>query len=267
VSESVLEVRELSVGFARRSRPWRRARGSAAVLESVSLSVAPGETLAVVGASGAGKSTLARALLRLVEPGAGEILLRVRDDAPPVDLCRLSGRALREARRTIGIVFQDPYASLDPRWTVGRTLGEPLAAHTRLAADARGARAAEMLESVRLAPEYARRFPHELSGGERQRVALARALAARPRLLVCDEILSALDARAQAHVLELLRELRERSRVALVFVSHDLRVVRGFAHRVAVLHCGRVVEAGDPERLFAEPRHPHTRELVEAAAL
>jgi oligopeptide/dipeptide ABC transporter ATP-binding protein len=222
-------------------------------VDGVSLTLARQETLALVGESGSGKTTLGRSVLRLVEPTAGRILLDGRD------ITALSQAALRPLRRRMQIVFQNPYASLNPRKTVGQAVGRPLALHGIPGDPAR--LAAEMLERVGLPAAAARRYPHEFSGGQRQRIAIARALALRPDLVVADEITSGLDVTVKLRVLALLRELQAELRVAYVFISHDLAAVRQLADRVAVMYLGRIVEEGPTAALFERPLHPYTRAL------
>ena len=228
-------------------------------VDGVSLAIARGETLGLVGESGCGKSTLGRALLRLIEPTAGRVTI------DGVDVTALAPGPLRRFRKRAQIIFQDPYGSLDPRMTVAESVAEPLRIH-RLA-EGRAAIAAEvarLLEQVQLRPELAGRRPHELSGGQRQRVGIARALAVRPSFLVADEPLSALDVSIQAQIVNLLSALREAERQAWLFVSHDLRVVRHLCDRVAVMYLGRIVEEAPAPSLYARPRHPYTRALLSA---
>jgi ABC-type glutathione transport system ATPase component len=244
----LLEVRDLTVRL-----------GSATVLEGVSFEIAAGESVALVGESGAGKSTLARALLRLLAPTRGE----VRFDGQ--DLTRLEGAALRALRPTLQLIFQHPAASLDPRMTVGATLAEPLAlVAPRLGAPARRARIEALLARVGLGADTVDRRPRELSGGECQRVAFARALATAPRLLVCDEPVSALDVSIQGQIVNLLAEVNAREGMALLVISHNLAVVRYLCRRIVVLLAGRVLEVADTESLFAAPAHPYTRALLAA---
>ncbi len=228
-------------------------------LNGASLAVHRGETLAIVGESGCGKSTLARALVRLIDVDAGQV------DFDGADVLRLSGRALRDYNRRVQMVFQDPYGSLNPRLTVREALTEAIAVHRLMPKSEIPARIASLLDLVRLPTTAGDRFPHEFSGGQRQRIAIARALAVEPQVLVADEIVSALDVSVQAQIVNLLLELQERLGLAILFVSHDLRVVRHIAHRVAVMYLGRVVETGPAERVFAAPRHPYTRALLRAA--
>jgi oligopeptide/dipeptide ABC transporter ATP-binding protein len=236
-----------------------RARAFVKAVDGVSLAVDAGRTLAVVGESGCGKSTLARLLLRLIEPDAGTLELDGQD------LRQLDERSLLQARSRIQMVFQDPYGSLNPRMSAGDALAEPLRLHGVGTAADRGARVRRLLDQVGLPAAAARRFPHEFSGGQRQRLAIARALAAGPRVVVCDEPVSALDVSIQAQILNLLADLQAELGLAYVFISHDLAVVRQVADEVAVMYLGRVVEQGAASAVFARPRHPYTRALLAAA--
>jgi len=228
-------------------------------LAGVSITLRRGETLAVVGESGCGKSTLARALVRLIELDAGQI------DFDGQDVRTLAGAGLRQFNRRVQMVFQDPYGSLNPRMTVGETLAEALRVHRMVPRERIAARVEELLALVRLPSDAAGRLPHAFSGGQRQRIAIARALAVEPDVLIADEIVSALDVSVQAQILNLLLDMQERLGLAILFVSHDLRVVRHLAHRVAVMYLGRVVELGPAEEVFTAPRHPYTRALLRAA--
>jgi oligopeptide/dipeptide ABC transporter ATP-binding protein len=231
--------------------------GALRALRGVSLDIAPGESLGLVGESGCGKTTLSRIVLRLTRPTTG----LVRFDG--VDVTRSTERAFRPARRHIQAVFQDPYSSLNPRMRVGDVVGEPLRAFGFSPAS-REARVREVLETVGLSRESAESFPHAFSGGQRQRIAIARALALRPKLLVCDEAVSALDVSIQAQILNLLRDVQEQFELALLFISHNLAVVRHLCHRIAVMHLGEVVELASERELFEAPRHPYTRALLSA---
>jgi oligopeptide/dipeptide ABC transporter ATP-binding protein len=227
-------------------------------VDGVSFEVGAGRTFAIVGESGCGKSTVARVLLRLIEPDAGRIALDGED------LRAAEGATLRRLRGRIQLVFQDPYGSLNPRMTAGDMLAEPLMLHGTAEASARGARVVELLSQVGLRADAARRYPHEFSGGQRQRLAIARALAAGPRVIVCDEPVSALDVSIQAQILNLLADLQRRLGLAYVFISHDLAVVRQIATEVGVMYLGRFVETGPAATVFATPRHPYTRALLSA---
>src|SRR5215469_2133853 len=255
----LLRADELVHSFPVRGIPWHGRRPVVRALNGVSLSVARAETLAVVGESGCGKSTLARALVRLIEVDSGRIFFANED------VRALRGEALRRYNRRVQLVFQDPYGSLNPRMTVGEMLEEALSVHQILAPSGRTARIAELLSLVRLPPGAIERFPHEFSGGQRQRIAIARALSVQPDILVADEIVSALDVSVQAQILNLLLDLQHDLGLAILFVSHDLRVVRHLAHRVAVMYLGRVVEVGDADAVFTSPQHPYTQALLRAA--
>jgi peptide/nickel transport system ATP-binding protein len=255
---ALLEVRNLVKHYPIRGGLFSRATGAVRAVDGVSLALAPGETLGLVGESGCGKTTLARLVIRLEEPTAGEL----RFDGE--DLLALRGRALRARRRHFQIVFQDPMSSLNPRMTIGQILEEPLAVHRVARGAAADARVGELLEQVGIPAAWRRRYPHELSGGQRQRIGVARAIALGPKLVVCDEAVSALDVSVQAQVLNLLIELRERLGLAYLFISHDLSVVRHVSRRVAVMYLGQLVEQAPTERLFAAPAHPYTEALLSA---
>jgi oligopeptide/dipeptide ABC transporter ATP-binding protein len=254
----LVEVRDvrkhypLGAGLFGRARAWVRA------VDGVSLAVRPGETLGLVGESGCGKSTLGRLMLRLIEPSGGDVRFAGRS------LLDLDARELRALRREMQIVFQDPYGSLNPRMRVGEIVGEGLVIHRLGTRAERQARIGEMLELVGLSPDAARRYPHEFSGGQRQRIGIARALAVRPRFVVADEAVSALDVSIQAQVLNLLQDLRERLGLTMLFVAHDLRIIEHVSDRVAVMYLGRIVELAPRDEIYRNPRHPYTRALLSA---
>ncbi|HUF97197.1 MAG TPA: oligopeptide/dipeptide ABC transporter ATP-binding protein, partial [Ilumatobacter sp.] len=227
-------------------------------VREASLEVRPGETLGVVGESGAGKSTLGRIVLGLERPSAG----RVTFDGVDVHAAKGSGRTT--LRRGMSVVFQNPYASLDPSMSIAESVVEPLTAHQRISRDDRIDRAADLLTEVGLSPAYLQRRPHELSGGQRQRVAIARALSLRPRLVVCDEAVSALDVSTQAQVLNLLSDLQSEHNMAYLFIGHDLAVVHHISDRIAVMYQGQVVEVGPSDDIYHSPQHPYTQALLSA---
>ena len=253
----LLEVAGLAREFVvRRGLIRAREVGRVRAVDRVSFSVARGETLALVGESGCGKSTTARMVLRLLEPSAGTIWFEGKD------ITGLCGAPLRALRRRMQMIFQDPFASLDPRQRVDAIVEEPLILHGIGNAAARHARVAELLSLVGLSPEHATRYPHQFSGGQRQRIGIARALALEPALIVCDEPVSALDVSIQAQVINLLQDLQARMGLSYLFIAHDLAVVRHIADRVAVMYLGRIVELAPAATLFAAPAHPYTRHLL-----
>ena len=254
----LLEVEDLVRHFVVRRSLVGRPLATARAVDGVSFSVAPGETLALVGESGCGKTTVSRLVLRLIEPTAGAVRFEGRN------VLAFDAGELRRFRRQAQLVFQDPYGSLNPRMTVGEILAEPLVLHTQLAAARRADRVAELLDMVGLPPAAAPRYPHEFSGGQRQRVAIARALAVEPKLVICDEPVSALDVSIRSQILNLLRDLQRRLGLAYIFISHDLAVVKHIADRVAVMNLGRIVETAPADRLFAAPRHPYSHALLSA---
>ena len=249
---TMVAVRGLKKYFGPSDRPVR-------AVDDVSFDIRKGEALGLVGESGSGKSTIGRSMLKLVDPTAGEVVF------DGVDLAPLSPRAMRPYRRHLQIIFQDPYASLNPRRRIGDTLGEALSTHGLHPGRARAGRIHELLRLVGLAPEHARRFPHEFSGGQRQRIGIARALAVEPRFIVADEPVSALDVSIQAQVINLLSDLRERFHLTMLFISHDLDVVEYLCDRIVVLYLGKVMEIGPAREMYRTPLHPYTRALLEAS--
>ena len=249
---AMLVVRGLRKYFGPSDRPVR-------AVDDVSFEIRKGEVLGLVGESGSGKSTIGRCVLKLLDPTAGEVVFE------GVDLAPLSTRAMRPYRRHLQIIFQDPYASLNPRRRVGDALSEALSTHCLHRGPARATRIAELLRLVGLAPEHARRFPHEFSGGQRQRIGIARALAVEPRFIVADEPVSALDVSIQAQVINLLSDLRERFGLTMLFISHDLDIVEYLCDRIVVLYLGKVMEIAPAEALYLKPLHPYTQALLAAS--
>jgi peptide/nickel transport system ATP-binding protein/oligopeptide transport system ATP-binding protein len=253
----LLEVHNLVKEFTRTQGIFRRVAPVRAV-DGVSFSIAEGETFGLVGESGSGKTTTGRCILRLIEPTSGEVRFRGRD------VLRFSRREMREARRDMQIVFQDPYSSLNPRMRVGDIVEEPLIIHKTGPKRERRARVEELFGLVGLDPAQLARYPHQFSGGQRQRIGLARALALNPSFIIADEPVSALDVSVQAQVVNLLMDLQQQLHLTYLFIAHDLRLVRHICSRVAVMYLGRIVEMGETARLFEAPAHPYTRALLSA---
>ncbi len=259
--QPLLEVRDLAKYFPVRRGLFKRVVAEVKAVDGVSFDLNAGETLCIVGESGCGKSTVGRLVLRLIDPSAGSIRFEGED------ITTLSRSQMREKRQQLQIVFQDPYASLNPRMTAGRIVGEPIENFSSISKSEREARVAELFGHVGLRTDAMRRYPFEFSGGQRQRLGLARALALKPSIIVADEPVSALDVSVQAQVLNLMMDLQEKFGLAYLFISHDLGVVEHVANRVAVMYLGRIVEVAGKEQLFARPRHPYTRALISAAPL
>ena len=258
----LLSARGLTKHFAIKGGVFSREVHRVHAVDGVSFDIAAGETLGLVGESGCGKSTTGRCILRLIEPSSGEVWFQGRD------VTKLDGESLRELRRDMQIIFQDPFASLNPRHTVGGIIGEALIIHgltkSRPELDAR---VVELLETVGLQADHRHRFPHEFSGGQRQRIGIARALAVEPKLIICDEPVSALDVSIQAQVINLLEELQEKFSLTYLFIAHDLSVVEHISDRVAVMYLGRVVEIAPARELYDNPRHPYTEALLSAVPI
>ena len=254
----LLTVRDLVKHYPIRGGLWQRVVAQVHAVDGVSFDVRQGETFGLVGEFGCGKTTTGRAVLRLVEPTSGEVRFDGRD------LLRLDSRELKAARRHLQIMFQDPYGSLDPRVPVSQTIAEGLVVHGIGTREEREQRVREAMVQVGLRPEYARRFPHEFSGGQRQRIGIARALVLQPKLIVCDEPVSALDVSIQSQVLNLLKGLQQNLGLSYVFIAHNLAVVKHIADRIGVMYLGKLVEVGDSEALYREPLHPYTQALVSA---
>jgi oligopeptide/dipeptide ABC transporter ATP-binding protein len=261
MSQALVEIEDLRKHYPVRGGLFRRAGGAVKAVDGVSLAITAGETLGLVGESGCGKSTLARLVLRLLEPTSGDVRFDGRS------LLKVPAAELRALRREMQIVFQDPYGSLNPRMRVGAIVGEGLEIHGLGTPAERRARVEELLAMVGLPADAAARYPHEFSGGQRQRIGIARALAVRPRFVVADEAVSALDVSIQAQVLNLLQDLRRQLGLTMLFIAHDLRIIEHLSDRVAVMYLGRIVEAGPRANIYTNPRHPYTRTLLAAVPL
>jgi peptide/nickel transport system ATP-binding protein len=261
-NEILLEVRNLKKYFPVRRGVLRRVVAHVKAVDGISFFIREGETLGLVGESGCGKTTAGRTILRLIDPTDGSILFR--SNGGFVDIAKLPNRALKPLRRQMQIIFQDPYSSLNPRMTIGDIIEEPLVVHGIGTPAEREARVKELLEAVGLNPQYMKRYPHEFSGGQRQRIGIARALALGPKLIICDEPVSALDVSIQAQVINLLEDLQKEFGLTYLFIAHDLSVVRHISDRVAVMYLGKIVEMAETEELFRNPRHPYTEALLSA---
>jgi oligopeptide transport system ATP-binding protein len=256
--ETLVQVKDLKMYFPIHSGLFRRHTGDVKAVDGVSFDILRGETLGLVGESGCGKSTVGRALLRLYEPTAGQVVIDGED------IARLSSEALRKKRPQMQMVFQDPQASLNPRMTLAAIIGEPLEEHTDWSRDRKTERIYELMDAVGLNRRFANRFPHEFSGGQRQRIGIARALALNPKFIVCDEPIAALDVSIQAQVVNLLEDLQAKLGLTYLFISHDLSMVRHIADRVAVMYLGRIAELSPRDDLFAKPLHPYAEALLSA---
>ena len=257
--ETLLSVRNLKMHFPiTQGIILQRQVGSVKAVDDISFDIKEGETLGLVGESGCGKSTTGRAILQLYKPTAGAVMYQGRD------LVKLGGGEMRRMRRQVQMIFQDPYASLNPRMTVGSIIGEPLEIHNLAKGRAKTERVQELLRTVGLNPYFANRYPHEFSGGQRQRIGIARALAVDQKFIVCDEPISALDVSIQAQIINLLEELQERLNLTYLFIAHDLAVVRHISDRVAVMYVGKIVEVTDRNTIFDDPLHPYTRALLDS---
>ncbi len=254
--KNILEAFQVKKYFPIRKGFFLKHVGDVKAVDDVTLTVRKGETLGLVGESGCGKSTLGRTLIRLYEPTAGQIKFNGHD------FLKLSGSELRASRKNIQMIFQDPYASLDPRMTVGQVIEQPFIIHGLLNSTEREIKVKELLELVGLRPSHINRYPHEFSGGQRQRIAIARAIALNPELIICDEPVSALDVSIQAQILNLLKDLQDRLGLTYIFISHDLSVIEHVCDRIAVMYLGKIVEIADRDELYKNPKHPYTKALL-----
>jgi oligopeptide transport system ATP-binding protein len=261
---NLLEVRDLKKYFPIHKGILSRHVGDVKAVDGLNFDLARQETLSLVGESGCGKTTAGRTLLRLYDPTAGSAIYRPEPDSDGIDLFQLSQGEMRPYRRDLQIIFQDPYGSLNPRITVGNTIGEALTVHGVVTGSEMNDRVEQLLERVGMRAEVSNRYPHEFSGGQRQRIGIARALALNPKLIVCDEAVSALDVSIQAQVINLLKDLQDEFGLSYIFIAHDLSVVRYLSDRVAVMYLGRIVEIGTTAEIFSNAQHPYTQALLSA---
>ena len=257
-TQPLISIKDLKVHFPLRRTLFARARQVVKAVDGVTLDILAGETLGLVGESGCGKSTLGRAILRLVEPTSGEVFFRGKN------LADLSNAAMRAERRHLQIVFQDPYASLNPRMTVNQIISEPISTFQLARGQARRRRVQELMQQVGLSPSFLKRYPHEFSGGQRQRIGIARALAVDPDFIVADEPISALDVSIQSQIMNLLDRLRREKKLTYLFISHDLRAVQHVADRIAVMYLGKIVELAPAKTIYSNPLMPYTKALISA---
>ncbi|MEM3112638.1 MAG: dipeptide ABC transporter ATP-binding protein [Candidatus Anstonellales archaeon] len=259
--ELILQVRDLKKYFPVRKGIFSKTVGWIQAVDGISFNLSSGKTLGLVGESGCGKTTVGRCILRLIEPDSGEVIFDGEN------LLRMDKESLRKVRAKIQIIFQDPYSSLNPRMTVGEIIAEPIKNHTSASKGEIRDRVVYLMEKVGLHPEQSRRFPHEFSGGQRQRIGIARALALNPKLIICDEPVSALDVSIQAQVINLLVKLQEETGLSYLFIAHDLSVVEHISDRVAVMYLGKIVELAQDVALYTSPKHPYTQALLSAVPI
>lgn len=258
MQQQLLEVNDLKKHFDIKGGVFGRKKGAVKAVDGVSFNVKKGETLGIVGESGCGKSTTGKSILRLIEPTDGQVIFEGNN------ILDLSKEQMRKMRRDIQFIFQDPYASLNPRHTVGKIIGEPLLVHGMKSAKKRKERISELLEVVGLQASHSSRYPHQFSGGQRQRIGIARALANNPKLIICDEPVSALDVSVQSQILNLMEDLQRKFDLTYIFIAHDLSVVKHISDRIGVMYLGKMVELTDKEKLYDDPKHPYTQALLSA---
>lgn len=261
MQKPILEVDGLKKYYDIKGGLLGRKAGEVKAVDDISFTVMEGEILGIVGESGCGKSTTGKSILRLIEPTDGKVIFEDKD------ITSLNSGEMRKLRKDMQMIFQDPYASLNPRHTVEKIVGEPLLVHGMKTAEDRQKRVQELLEVVGLSPYHAKRYPHQFSGGQRQRIGIARALANNPKLIICDEPVSALDVSIQSQILNLMEELRNEFNLTYIFIAHDLSVVKHISDRIGVMYLGRMVELTSKDKLYDDPRHPYTQALLSAVPL